>query len=118
MTDAVFYSESETGSPAPKHSAVPLYTKDQGLPEVVKSSDAADDRWEMDFSEATAQDSIPAAKIPASRLESKVHASPSYDPRYRLYIDVAVFDSQTIRCCLAAVNMQVQLTALLHANQA
>ena len=42
-----------------------------------------DDRWQMEDDMAPALSRAFAADLPASRLSSQVHASPSYDPRYQ-----------------------------------
>ncbi len=80
MTDYVSCSESEAASPAPSASAWLRHEEKDGMPESNNREDL-DDRWEMDFEAPTAPSNTYAANIPASKLESKIHASPSYDPR-------------------------------------
>ena len=83
MTDYVSCSESEAASPAPSASAWLLH-EEEGMSESNARGDL-DDRWEMDFEAPTAPSNTCAANIPASKLDSKlksrIHASPSYDPR-------------------------------------
>lgn len=81
MTDYVSCSESEAASPAPSASAWLLHEEKDGMPES-NTREGLDDRWEMDFEAPTAPGNTYAANIPASNLESKIYASPSYDPRY------------------------------------
>lgn len=84
LTDYMSQSESESASPAPTAPSVPPHAKGHSLPEHVESSEGGDDRWEMDFEAPIA----PAANVyAASRLESTIHASPSYDPRYKASIE-------------------------------
>ncbi len=80
MTDYVSCSESEAASPAPSASAWPLHEEKDGMTDSNTREDL-DDRWEMDFEAPTAPSNTYAATNPASKLESKIHASPSYDPR-------------------------------------
>ncbi|KAL0024660.1 hypothetical protein WJX77_006795 [Trebouxia sp. C0004] len=80
MTDYVSCPESEAASPAPSASAWLLHQEKAGMPESNTREDW-DDRWEMDFEARTAPRNTYAANVPASNLESKIHASPSYDPR-------------------------------------
>ncbi|KAL0034601.1 hypothetical protein WJX79_010045 [Trebouxia sp. C0005] len=63
----------------PSQNPAELAEKD-GMPES-SARDDLEDRWEMDFEVPTAPSNTYAATIPASKLESKIHASPSYDPR-------------------------------------
>ncbi len=79
MTDYVSCSESEAASPAPSASAWLLHEEKDGMTDS-NTREGLDDRWEMDFEAPTAPSNT-AATIPASKLESKIHASPSYDPR-------------------------------------
>ncbi|KAL0053504.1 hypothetical protein WJX82_006649 [Trebouxia sp. C0006] len=80
MTDYVSCSESEAASPAPSASAWLLHEEKDGMTDS-KAREDLDDRWEMDIEAPTAPSNTCAANIPASKLESKIHASPSYDPR-------------------------------------
>lgn len=80
MTDYVSCSESEAASPAPSASAWLLHEEKDGMTDS-KAREGLDDRWEMDIEAPTAPSNTCAANIPASKLESKIHASPSYDPR-------------------------------------
>lgn len=80
MIDYVSCSDSEAASPAPPASAWLLHEEKDGMPES-SARDDLEDRWEMDFEVPTAPSNTYAATIPASKLESKIHASPSYDPR-------------------------------------
>ena len=80
MTDYVSCSESEAASPAPSASAWLLHEEKDGLTDS-NTREGLDDRWEMDIEAPTAPSNTYAATIPASKLESKIRASPSYDPR-------------------------------------
>ena len=84
MTDYVSCSESEAASPAPSASAWLRHEEKDGMPEG-DARGAWDDRWDMDFEAPAAPSNTYAANMPASKLdsklESKIHASPSYDPR-------------------------------------
>lgn len=59
---------------AGKSSLVPDYT--EGL----------DDRWQMEEETAPVFSNIHVADVPATRVSSQVHASPSYDPRYNAQV--------------------------------
>ena len=46
-------------------------------------TEGSDDRWQLEEEAAPVVSNICVAKVPASRVSSQVHASPSYDPRCR-----------------------------------
>ena len=73
--------QSLTGSLALKGSGVSIDSDNNGRPESVTGTIAADDRWEMDSGTHSEPEITSTAYVPDSRLKSKIHASPSYDPR-------------------------------------
>lgn len=66
--------DDRSPSTAGKSNLVPEYT--EGL----------HDRWQMEEDTASVFSNIHVANVPATRVSSQVHASPSYDPRYRAQI--------------------------------